>query len=110
MSLHVPQVSGWQVVSSGFATARVVGLDATQHLPLLLVASEDGWVRVWDWMRRTRLAARHMGSNKQPLCCSLHPSGLMAAVGTREGLAVFWLLKVRVTGSGGWHLSQIVGG
>lgn len=81
------------MVASGFPTARVVGLDAAQHLPLLLVASDDGCVRVYDWMRRTRLAVRHMGS-RQPLSCSLHPSGLMAAVGTNEGLAVYWVLKV----------------
>jgi len=80
-------------VSSGFPTCRVVGLDAVQHLPLLLVVSEDGWVRVWDWMRRTRLAAHHLGS-RQPLSCSLHTSGLMAAVGTTDGLLVFWILKV----------------
>lgn len=70
----------------------MVGLDAVTHLPLLLVASEDGWVRVYDWMRRTRLAARHMGS-RQALSCSLHPSGLIAAVGTSEVLAVYWVLK-----------------
>lgn len=81
------------MVSSGFPTCRVIGLDAVQHLPLLLVVSEDGWVRVWDWMRRTRLATHHLGS-RQPLCCSLHTSGLMAAVGTTDGLLVFWVLKV----------------
>lgn len=86
------QTSEWKVVASGFPTARVVGLDACTHLPLLLVASEDGWVRVYDWMRRTLLAARHTGT-RQPLSCSLHPSGLMAAVGTSEGLAVHWVLK-----------------
>jgi hypothetical protein len=81
------------VVASGFPTSRVVGLDAVQHLPLLLVASQDGCVRVYDWMRRTRLAVRHMGA-RHPLSCSLHPSGLMAAVGTNESLSVFWILKV----------------
>lgn len=88
------QAPEWQVVASGFPTSRVVGLDAVQHLPLLLVASEDGCVRVYDWIRRTRLAVRHMGA-RQPLSCSLHPSGLMAAVGTNESLSVFWILKVR---------------
>lgn len=88
------QAPGWRVVAGGFPTARIVGLDAAQHLPLLLVASEDGWVRVWDWMRHTQLAARHTG-DRTPLCCSLHPSGLLAAVGTNDTtLAVFWVLKV----------------
>lgn len=72
---------------------HVVGLDAAQHLPLLLVASSDGCVRVYDWVRCSQLAVRHMGA-RQPLSCSLHPSGLMAAVGTNEALAVFWILKV----------------
>ena len=88
------QAAGWQVVCSGFPTARVTGLDATQHLPLLLVVSEDGWLRVWDWMRCTRLADRRL-HGRQPLCCSLHPSGLLAAVGTTDTLAVFWVLKVQ---------------
>lgn len=88
------QMPGWRVVAGGFPTARVVGLDAAQHLPLLLVASEDGWVRVWDWMRHMQLAARHTG-NMTPLCCSLHPSGLLAALGTNDTtMAVFWVLKV----------------
>jgi len=32
---------GWQVVCAGFAAARIVGLDAALHLPLLLVVSAD---------------------------------------------------------------------
>jgi hypothetical protein len=36
-----PNQSGWQVLCAGFPSARVVGLDACLHLPLLLVVSED---------------------------------------------------------------------
>lgn len=82
----------WASVCGGFA-GRVVGLDAATHLPLLLAASKDGWVRVWDWMRRQQLAARQL-EGEQPLCCALHPSGLLAAVGTAEVLRVFWVLRV----------------
>lgn len=85
--------SRWQLVCAGFPTGRVVGLDASQHLPMLLVASEDRWVRVWDYVRRVRVAARHM-EDEQLLCCALHPSGLLAAVGTIEALHIFWILRV----------------
>jgi hypothetical protein len=39
--LQDPNPSGWQVLCAGFPSARVVGLDACLHLPLLLVVSED---------------------------------------------------------------------
>lgn len=35
--------SCWQVVCAGFSYSRVVGLDACQHLPLLMVVSDDRW-------------------------------------------------------------------
>ncbi|WIA33170.1 hypothetical protein OEZ86_006317 [Tetradesmus obliquus] len=87
-----PNPSGWQVLCAGFPSARVVGLDACLHLPLLLVVSEDRWVRVWDWVRRTRVAARHV-PDEQPLCCALHPSGFMAALGSSEGLRTYYILR-----------------
>jgi WD40 repeat protein len=70
----------------------VVGLDASHHLPLLLSASEGRWVRVWDWARRQLVAAKQLDVH-EPLCCALHPSGLLAAVGTSEDLQVFWILR-----------------
>jgi hypothetical protein len=39
--LQDPNPNGWQVLCAGFPSARVVGLDACLHLPLLLVVSED---------------------------------------------------------------------
>ncbi|KAF6260716.1 hypothetical protein COO60DRAFT_1637364 [Scenedesmus sp. NREL 46B-D3] len=87
-----PNPGGWQVLCAGFPSARVVGLDACLHLPLLLVVSEDRWVRVWDWVRRTGVAARHM-PDEQPLCCTLHPSGFMAALGSSEGLRTYYILR-----------------
>ncbi|KAF8067333.1 CFAP57 [Scenedesmus sp. PABB004] len=87
-----PADGGWQVVcGGGFAAARIVGLDACQHLPLLLVVSDDKWARLWDWARRTRVAARRLGGDA-PLCCALHPSGAMAAIGSGDALRVFHVL------------------
>jgi hypothetical protein len=51
------------------------------------------FVRVWDWVRRTRVAARHV-PDEQPLCCALHPSGFMAALGSSEGLRTYYILRV----------------
>eukprot|EP00878_Enallax_costatus_P010135 GHUV01010580.1.p1 GENE.GHUV01010580.1~~GHUV01010580.1.p1 ORF type:complete len:1050 (+),score=361.27 GHUV01010580.1:412-3561(+) len=87
-----PNPTGWQVLCAGFPSARVVGLDAAQHLPVVLVVSEDKWVRVWDWVRRTRVAAKYL-AGEQPLCCALHPSGTMAALGTTEALSLYYVLR-----------------
>eukprot|EP00775_Hariotina_reticulata_P011301 gene11301-11451_t len=83
---------GWQVVCAGFAAAGIVGLDATLHLPLLLVVSADRWARVWDWVRHTCLAASCL-EDDCPLCCALHPSGLMAAIGGGQGLRIYQVLR-----------------
>jgi hypothetical protein len=39
------------------------------------------------------VAARHM-ADEQPLCCALHPSGFMAAIGSSEGLRLYYILRV----------------
>lgn len=91
-------MAGWAAMCGGFPTARarVVGLDACVHLPLLLVASADGGLRVYDWARRLCVATHHLpaADGEQLLCCALHPSGLMAAAGTSEGLLVCWVMRV----------------
>lgn len=48
---------------------------------------------MWDWVRHTRVAARYIAS-EQPLCCAMHPSGFMAALGTVEGLRLYYIMRV----------------
>ncbi|GBF91925.1 hypothetical protein Rsub_04649 [Raphidocelis subcapitata] len=75
-----------------FASARASALAAAAHQPLLLaVAPDDRSVRVWDWARRRCVAARRLW--EEPLCCDLHPSGLLALVGTAERLLVLHVLR-----------------
>ena len=44
-------------------------------------------------MRRTRLASRFLADG-QPLCCALHPSGFLAAIGNSEGLQLHYVMRV----------------
>jgi len=72
---------------------RVAALAATSHQPLLMaVAPEERGVRLWDWARRRCLVVRRLWD--EPLCCALHPSGLLALVGTTEKLLVFHVMRV----------------
>lgn len=44
-------------------------------------------------MRRHCIVARRLW--EEPLCCGLHPSGLLALVGTAEKLHVYHVTRVR---------------
>jgi hypothetical protein len=78
--------------------SRVSALSAASHQPLLLaVAPDERGVRVWDWARRRCVVARRLWD--EPLCCGLHPGGLLAMVGTTEKLLVFHVMRVRLGSS-----------
>jgi hypothetical protein len=57
--------SRWQAVCGGLCCGRAVSLDACQHLPLLMVASDNGCVQLAVQLCRTAAAILHATQREQ---------------------------------------------
>ncbi|MEW5309048.1 MAG: hypothetical protein WDW38_000960 [Sanguina aurantia] len=77
----------FRMLCGGFHSSPVVGLDACALQPLLVAIAADRTVRIWNYQSRRCIVSRMLMDDV--LCCALHPSGTLLAVGMRDKLRVF---------------------
>lgn len=69
-----------QKLICGFHSKGILGLDVCVRKPLIVTCSEDGTVRLWNYLEK-RQEFRFKKSDMNPQSVAFHPSGLHVVVG-----------------------------
>lgn len=78
----------WEVVKKCDIGCEIVGLERHPEGSLFLVGGSDYWT--WQDMQYEKALARSARNNVRYECSSIHPDGLMFAMGCANGIVEMW--------------------